>query len=98
MTNILSISHLNKTYQSGFEALKEINLEISKGEIFALLGQNGAGKTTLISIICGIVSPSNGQVLVDGKNIIDDYREARELIGLVPQELSTDSLRLSGIP
>ncbi len=91
MTNILSISHLNKTYQSGFEALKEINLEISKGEIFALLGQNGAGKTTLISIICGIVSPSNGQVLVDGKNIIDDYREARELIGLVPQELSTDS-------
>ena len=91
MTNILSISHLSKTYQSGFEALKEINLEISKGEIFALLGQNGAGKTTLISIICGIVSPSNGQVLVDGKNIIDDYREARELIGLVPQELSTDS-------
>jgi len=91
MTNILSISHLNKTYQSGFEALKEINLEISKGEIFALLGQNGAGKTTLISIICGIVSPSSGQVLVDGKNIIDDYREARELIGLVPQELSTDS-------
>jgi len=92
MTNILSISHLNKTYQSGFEALKEINLEISKGEIFALLGQNGAGKTTLISIICGIVSPSSGQVLVDGKNIIDDYREARELIGQVPQELSTDSI------
>jgi ABC-2 type transport system ATP-binding protein len=91
MTNILSISHLNKTYQSGFEALKDINLEISKGEIFALLGQNGAGKTTLISIICGIVSPSSGRVLVDGKNIISDYREARELIGLVPQELSTDS-------
>ncbi|MEA9602251.1 ABC transporter ATP-binding protein [Polynucleobacter sp. MG-28-Ekke-A2] len=91
MTNILSISHLNKTYQSGFQALKDINLEISKGEIFALLGQNGAGKTTLISIICGIVSPSSGRVLVDGKNIISDYREARELIGLVPQELSTDS-------
>jgi ABC-2 type transport system ATP-binding protein len=91
MTNILSISHLNKTYQSGFEALKDINLEISKGEIFALLGQNGAGKTTLISIICGIVSPSSGRVLVDGKDIIGDYREARELIGLVPQELSTDS-------
>ena len=91
MTNILSISHLNKTYQSGFEALKDINLEISKGEIFALLGQNGAGKTTLISIICGIVSPSSGQILVDGKDIIGDYREARELIGLVPQELSTDS-------
>ena len=91
MNNILSISHLYKTYQSGFEALKNINLEIAKGEIFALLGQNGAGKTTLISIICGIVSPSSGQVLVDGKNIIGDYREARELIGLVPQELSTDS-------
>ena len=91
MTNILSISHLNKTYQSDFEALKDINLEISKGEIFALLGQNGAGKTTLISIICGIVSPSSGQILVDGKDIIGDYREARELIGLVPQELSTDS-------
>ena len=91
MINILSISHLNKTYQSGFQALKDINLEISKGEIFALLGQNGAGKTTLISIICGIVSPSSGQILVDGKDIIGDYREARELIGLVPQELSTDS-------
>ncbi|OIM97219.1 multidrug ABC transporter ATP-binding protein [Polynucleobacter sp. QLW-P1DATA-2] len=91
MNNILSISHLYKTYQSGFKALKDINLEIAKGEIFALLGQNGAGKTTLISIICGIVSPSSGQVLVDGKNIIGDYREARELIGLVPQELSTDS-------
>jgi ABC-2 type transport system ATP-binding protein len=91
MTNILSISHLYKTYQSGFQALKDINLEISKGEIFALLGQNGAGKTTLISIICGIVSPSSGQVLVDGKDIIHDYREARALIGLVPQELSTDS-------
>ncbi len=91
MTNILSISHLNKTYQSGFQALKDINLEISKGEIFALLGQNGAGKTTLISIICGIVSPSSGRVLVDGKDIIGDYREARELIGLVPQELATDS-------
>lgn len=89
--NILSISHLYKTYQSGFQALKDINLEISKGEIFALLGQNGAGKTTLISIICGIVNPTSGQVLVDGKDIIGDYREARELIGLVPQELSTDS-------
>ena len=91
MNNILSISHLYKTYQSGFQALKNINLEIAKGEIFALLGQNGAGKTTLISIICGIVSPTSGQILVDGKNIINDYREARELIGLVPQELSTDS-------
>lgn len=91
MNNILTISHLCKTYQSGFEALKDINLEISKGEIFALLGQNGAGKTTLISIICGIVNPSSGQVLVDGKDIIHDYREARSLIGLVPQEISTDA-------
>ena len=91
MNNILSISGLNKTYQSGFQALKNINLEISKGEIFALLGQNGAGKTTLISIICGIVSPSSGEVLVGGNDIIGDYREARELIGLVPQELSTDA-------
>jgi ABC-2 type transport system ATP-binding protein len=91
MNKILSISHLSKIYQSGFQALKDINLEISKGEIFALLGQNGAGKTTLISIICGIVNPSSGQVLVDGKNIIGNYKEARSLIGLVPQELSTDS-------
>lgn len=91
MTTILSISNLYKTYQSGFQALKGINLEISKGEIFALLGQNGAGKTTLISIICGIVNPTSGQILVDGNDIIKDYREARELIGLVPQELSTDS-------
>jgi ABC-2 type transport system ATP-binding protein len=91
MNNILSISHLSKTYQSGFQALKDINLDISKGEIYALLGQNGAGKTTLISIICGIVSPSSGQVLVDGKDIIANYRDAREQIGLVPQELSTDS-------
>ena len=91
MNQILSISHLSKIYQSGFQALKDINLEIAKGEIFALLGQNGAGKTTLISIICGIVNPSSGQVLVDGKNIIGNYKEARSLIGLVPQELSTDS-------
>jgi ABC-2 type transport system ATP-binding protein len=91
MNTILSISNLHKTYQSGFQALKGINLEIAKGEIFALLGQNGAGKTTLISIICGIVNPSSGQILVDGNDIIKDYREARELIGLVPQELSTDS-------
>jgi len=91
MNPILSISKLHKTYQSGFQALKDINLEITKGEIFALLGQNGAGKTTLISIICGIVNPSSGQILVDGNDIIQNYREARELIGLVPQELSTDS-------
>jgi ABC-2 type transport system ATP-binding protein len=91
MHNILQISHVSKTYQSGFSALKDINLEIAKGEIFALLGQNGAGKTTLISIICGIVNPSSGTVLVDGKNIISEYKSAREIIGLVPQEISTDS-------
>jgi ABC-2 type transport system ATP-binding protein len=91
MNKILDISHLSKTYASGFKALTDINLEIPKGEIFALLGQNGAGKTTLISIICGIVNPSSGKVLVDGKDIVDDYREARSVIGLVPQELSTDS-------
>jgi ABC-2 type transport system ATP-binding protein len=91
MDNILSISHLSKSYKSGFSALKDINLEIHRGEIFALLGQNGAGKTTLISIVCGIVNPSSGIVLVDGKNIISDYKDARSLIGLVPQELSTDS-------
>lgn len=91
MNKILKISHLCKTYQSGFEALKDINLEIFKGEIFALLGQNGAGKTTLIGIICGIVNPTSGEVLVDGEDIIHHYREARSLIGLVPQELSTDA-------
>jgi ABC-2 type transport system ATP-binding protein len=91
MENILSISHLSKTYQSGFSALKDVNLDIQKGEIFALLGQNGAGKTTLISIICGIVNPTTGVVLVDGKNILSEYKQAREIIGLVPQELSTDA-------
>ena len=91
MNNILKISQLDKIYQSGFQALKNINLEIRKGEIFALLGQNGAGKTTLISIICGIVNPSSGHVLVNDKDIVHHYREARSLIGLVPQELSTDA-------
>ncbi len=88
---ILSVKNLSKTYSGGFQALKEINLEISKGEIIALLGPNGAGKTTLISTICGIVSPSTGSVTVDGHNIIKDYRVTRSLIGLVPQELTTDS-------
>jgi ABC-2 type transport system ATP-binding protein len=92
MNTILKISNLSKKYQSGFEALKSINLEINKGEIFALLGQNGAGKTTLISIICGIVNPTDGKVWVDGKDILENYRDARALIGLVPQEISTDSL------
>ena len=91
MTSAISVSHLCKTYASGFQALKDINLDIRDGEIFALLGPNGAGKTTLISIICGIVSPSTGTVTVDGHDIISDYRAARSLIGLVPQELTTDA-------
>src|ERR1700685_1000623 len=91
MTSAISISHLTKTYASGFQALKDINLEIRHGEIFALLGPNGAGKTTLISIICGIVNPSSGSVKVDGHDIITDYRAARAQIGLVPQELTTDA-------
>jgi ABC-2 type transport system ATP-binding protein len=91
MTSAISVSHLNKTYASGFQALKDINLDIQHGEIFALLGPNGAGKTTLISTICGIVQPTNGTVLVDGHNILSDYRAARTLIGLVPQELTTDA-------
>jgi ABC-2 type transport system ATP-binding protein len=88
---IISIRELSKTYATGFQALKGINLEIGKGEIFALLGPNGAGKTTLISIVCGIVNPSAGRVTVDGHDILDDYRAARSLIGLVPQELHTDA-------
>jgi ABC-2 type transport system ATP-binding protein len=91
MTTIISIKNLSKTYGSGFEALKNINLEIRRGEIFALLGPNGAGKTTLISTICGIINPSGGQVLVDGHDIVKDYRAARAMIGLVPQELTTDA-------
>ncbi|TAL83531.1 MAG: ABC transporter ATP-binding protein [Candidimonas sp.] len=91
MTPIISISGLSKTYASGFQALKHINLEIQRGEIFALLGPNGAGKTTLISIICGLVNPTEGVVLADGHNIITDYRAARSKIGLVPQELTNDA-------
>ena len=86
----ISINNLSKTYDNGFNALKTINLEIKKGEIFAMLGPNGAGKTTLISIICGIVKPSGGKVTVDGFDIIDDYRETRSRIGLVPQELTLE--------
>jgi ABC-2 type transport system ATP-binding protein len=88
---IISVSNLAKTYASGFQALKKINLDIRKGEIFALLGPNGAGKTTLINIICGIVNPTEGKVLADGHDIISEYRAARSLIGLVPQELTTDA-------
>ncbi len=91
MQPALSIKGLRKTYASGFEALKSVDLEIRKGEIFALLGPNGAGKTTLISIVCGLVRPSAGAVSVNGHDIVRDYRAARAAIGLVPQELTTDS-------
>jgi ABC-2 type transport system ATP-binding protein len=89
--SIISISGVTKTYATGFKALKEINLDIERGEIFALLGPNGAGKTTLISIVCGIVNRSSGTVTVDGHDIARDYRAARSLIGLVPQELTIDA-------
>jgi ABC-2 type transport system ATP-binding protein len=88
---MISIANLSKTYASGFKALKSVNLDIKRGEIFALLGPNGAGKTTLISIVCGIVRPSEGTVTVDGHDIVSGYRVTRSLIGLVPQELTTDA-------
>jgi ABC-2 type transport system ATP-binding protein len=91
MAPIISISGLGKTYPSGLSALKNVDLEIGKGEIFALLGPNGAGKTTLISIVCGIVTPTTGQVLADGLDIQRHYRAVRSKIGLVPQELTTDA-------
>jgi ABC-2 type transport system ATP-binding protein len=91
MPPIISISKLDKIYTSGFQALKNINLDIHRGEIFALLGPNGAGKTTLISIICGLVNPSAGTVMADGHDIVREYRAARSKIGLVPQELTTDA-------
>ncbi|MGH1471674.1 MAG: ABC transporter ATP-binding protein [Cellvibrionaceae bacterium] len=89
--SIVSISKVSKKYEGGFQALKEINLEIMKGEIIALLGPNGAGKTTLISTVCGIVRPSAGTILVDGYDIVKDFRKTRSMIGLVPQELTTDA-------
>ena len=91
MQPIIAISNLSKTYASGFQALKHVSLDIRRGEIFALLGPNGAGKTTLISIVCGIVNRSEGNVLVDGHDIVAEYRAARSMIGLVPQELTTDA-------
>ncbi len=91
MTHAIAISHLSKTYGSGFQALKDVSLDIRHGEIFALLGPNGAGKTTLINVVCGIVIPSAGTVTVGGHDIVKDYRAARSLIGLVPQELTTDA-------
>ena len=90
MNSLISVSNLSKTYATGFQALKNVDLEIRRGEILALLGPNGAGKTTLISIICGIVNPTEGAVSVDGHDIISDYRKTRSLIGLVPQELTTE--------
>jgi len=91
MQPVISVANLSKTYASGFRALKNVDLEIRRGEIFALLGPNGAGKTTLIGIVCGIVNPSEGTVRVDGHDIVRDYRASRSLIGLVPQELTTDA-------
>lgn len=91
MSAILSLRGVGKTYKSGHRALGAVDLDIRKGEIFALLGPNGAGKTTLISIVCGIVSPSSGTIRVDGHDAIRDYKAARSMIGLVPQELSTDA-------
>ena len=90
METILSVKNLTKTYAGNFQALKGINLQIRKGEIFALLGPNGAGKTTLINTICGIVNPTSGQILVDGHDVIKDFRLTRTLIGLVPQELAVE--------
>ncbi len=91
MQSIISVANLSKTYASGYRALNDINLDIRRGEIFALLGPNGAGKTTLIGIVCGILNPSQGIVTVDGHDIVKDFRAARSLIGLVPQELTTDA-------
>ena len=91
MDPIIRIEHLSKTYAGGFQALKDVDLTIEKGEIFALLGPNGAGKTTLIGITCGLVNPTSGRVFADGHDIVRDYRAARAKIGLVPQELSTDA-------
>ncbi|HAO26254.1 MAG TPA: multidrug ABC transporter ATP-binding protein, partial [Methylophaga sp.] len=88
--HIIDVRNLSKQYPSGFQALKQVNLQIKRGEIFALLGPNGAGKTTLISIICGLVNVGEGQVLVGGYDVVKQYRQARKQIGLVPQELAID--------
>jgi len=91
MQSVISVDNLSKSYEGGFQALKSVSLEIRQGEIFALLGPNGAGKTTLINIICGIVNPTSGDVLVDGHDIVKEFRATRSLIGLVPQELVTET-------
>src|SRR5579871_2533343 len=90
-SNAIAVSALNKTYDNGFRALDDINLEIKRGEIFALLGPNGAGKTTLINAVCGIVRPNSGKIAVSGYDHATHYRQARQAIGLVPQELTTDA-------
>jgi ABC-2 type transport system ATP-binding protein len=90
MHPVISIQGLTKTYAGGFQALKAVDLEIDQGEIFGLLGPNGAGKTTLINIVCGIVNATHGSVLVDGHDIVSEFRKTRSVIGLVPQELPTD--------
>ena len=91
MSSVISVTNLSKVYGSGFKALDNVSLDIKQGEIFALLGPNGAGKTTLISIICGIVNPTSGSITIGGHDIIGEYRAARSLIGLVPQEIHTDA-------
>jgi ABC-2 type transport system ATP-binding protein len=91
MQSIISVRNLSKIYETGRQALRDVDLDIERGEIFGLLGPNGAGKTTLISIVCGIVNATSGSVVVDGHDIVADYRAARSLIGLVPQELTTDA-------
>ncbi|MBP8939122.1 MAG: ABC transporter ATP-binding protein, partial [Agrobacterium sp.] len=90
MNAIVSIRNLTKSYANGFQALKGVSLDIREGEILALLGPNGAGKTTLISIVCGLVNPGEGSVFVGGHDVVKDFRQTRALIGLVPQELTTD--------
>src|SRR4051812_46507232 len=90
MPSVISVKQLSKTYDSGFKALKQVNLDIEAGEIFALLGPNGAGKTTLINIICGLVRPTDGVITANGHDVIRDYRAARQQIGLVPQEMAID--------
>ena len=91
MRSVISIENLTKTYAGGFQALKEVSLDIERGEIFALLGPNGAGKTTLINIVCGIVNPTSGVALVNGHDITTEFRLTRSQIGLVPQEMPTES-------
>ena len=95
MTDLIKINNIGKVYRNGFQALDDVSLNIKKGEILALLGPNGAGKTSLISIVCGIVHPSKGSVSIAGFDIIKDYRKARQMIGLVPQELTPSHKKIA---